>query len=382
MPNALYEIDLRAACDSLRAEPLFHMSLGSKELFHSNFMRWLFLCFPNQATDALLTIPRLLVPLAGSIGEPRVLREYKRFDLALILPGYRPLVIENKMFSVPRRGQLAEYAHSVGHDRALAGATLCLLSPLRPAWLSASHEGGTWIHLGYRDLIASLNDQVTPLRHTDPFAAEILARYCTMTTTIVAILEHFAVALDPLDKFNLPAETNKALEAIGIRDGVVKLRADAIASMIEERLRAECLSDRLYVAANFTRKKPLIEVFQMNGAKIAGPKNPTNRVGWQFQEDQWRLAMILPGIAGRGTADRARRNDFASRYRPWFDFAPLEAILGSLTRGRRSATPVGDFNVFDPDFVYDYRSVPAITVGQLVELGTEYARRAAAFQLS
>jgi len=96
---------------ALNANPMFHMSLASKELFHSNFLYWLwkldaskFLTLLNklsECNDRRLTPDRI-----------EVKREYQHFDLCVLekdKPHNVLLVIENKVKSIPYVEQLNEY---------------------------------------------------------------------------------------------------------------------------------------------------------------------------------------------------------------------------------------------------------------------------------
>src|SRR6478609_4894900 len=97
-------------CDLLDAEPLFHASLGSKELFHSNLIAWFVDSHPARASQAFASWSR---PSNESLAASTE-RERHHLDLVIHLAGTAPLVVENKVFSPPRDEQLAEYAEAVG----------------------------------------------------------------------------------------------------------------------------------------------------------------------------------------------------------------------------------------------------------------------------
>ena len=84
-------------CAALEKEPLFHMSLVSKEMFHSNFLAWFADYFPKHAAAVfrLWTVPMVEAQADRSEREPAHL------DLVLHLPGLAPIAVENKVFSVP-----------------------------------------------------------------------------------------------------------------------------------------------------------------------------------------------------------------------------------------------------------------------------------------
>ena len=118
--------DFEKCVNELNNSSMFYMSLGSKELFHSNFLQWL------SVTDWKFFI-RIMHTLSGqsvafwwenfdtSIIEVR--REYRNFDLSIWIHDnpneteekeerWIPvLILENKMKSLPYREQLEEYVH-------------------------------------------------------------------------------------------------------------------------------------------------------------------------------------------------------------------------------------------------------------------------------
>lgn len=93
---------------SLQKNPLFHLSLSSRELFHSNFLAWLIQQYPRVLKP--IFGPRFdgAQPLADGVG-----REERDLDLVvrLRLPtgGCGTLVIENKIKAVVDIHQLERY---------------------------------------------------------------------------------------------------------------------------------------------------------------------------------------------------------------------------------------------------------------------------------
>ena len=130
---------VRDTCAALQANPVLHLSLGSKELFHSNLLGWL-LTTPAIARDALS--PWLE---ASSIHTGhRVFKELHHLDLIVELDGARPIVVENKVFSLPDEGQLDRYTTTNIPATGLAPATKLLLSLADPGWPGGSYDGWTW----------------------------------------------------------------------------------------------------------------------------------------------------------------------------------------------------------------------------------------------
>ncbi len=93
---------LRELCSRLEDNELLHLSLGSKELFHSNLLGW----FPERFPDAAVSALQPWLRPEPDREVHRVRREHLSLDLIIELPGYAPMVIENKVFSLPDEKQL------------------------------------------------------------------------------------------------------------------------------------------------------------------------------------------------------------------------------------------------------------------------------------
>lgn len=113
---------------------MFHLSLSSKELFHSNLLAWL--AEDSDTRDLFVGVLELFgledlqaKKLADGIrgNEYMVLREYKNFDFCICeklknwkedsdeeyVPGQVVLVLENKFKSIPYEAQLTGYEEKV-----------------------------------------------------------------------------------------------------------------------------------------------------------------------------------------------------------------------------------------------------------------------------
>ena len=124
--------DYKEAIEYLRTSPMFNLSLSSKELFHSNFLYWI---WKLDSTAFKCLIAKLLNVSTDDLewGDNwEVAREYKSFDLCVKdksdeLECYNPgddnegnkqtpniyLVIENKVKSIPYKAQLSKYVRKI-----------------------------------------------------------------------------------------------------------------------------------------------------------------------------------------------------------------------------------------------------------------------------
>ena len=104
--------------DELKKSPVFNMSLSDKELFHSNFLKWLAVTYPSNFLNMLkeLVGEKKLEILKGFDKENEtfeVLREYKNFDFCITHNGLPVLILENKVKSIATSSQLKEYEDKV-----------------------------------------------------------------------------------------------------------------------------------------------------------------------------------------------------------------------------------------------------------------------------
>lgn len=108
-------------------------------------------------------------------------------------------------------------------------------------------------------------------------------------------------------------------------------------------------------------------------------------LGWQLQQQQFRLAFVVPDRSrgyGRTAKAREARYQHARRYAAYFDFSAVRELVSTAGPERPSAgdgQPLG-FQRFDPNFAYRYVLVPGITVGQAIELGVRYMHHANEYQ--
>lgn len=95
----------------LKDSPLFNLSLSSKELFHSNFLYWIWKISPSAFQQVMNSFG------ANTNQWPpnyEVRREYENFDLCVLdAENNILLVLENKVKSIPYKKQLDEYEKKV-----------------------------------------------------------------------------------------------------------------------------------------------------------------------------------------------------------------------------------------------------------------------------
>ena len=114
----------------MKKNPIFAMSLDSKELFHSNFLAWLL--SDNGPKDRTEKLRRFFGnrPDRSTPDFARIDREKNHFDLILHdQRGWETYhtVVENKFKSIPRMDQLCEYSGTICDSSDLRGKTTGIL---------------------------------------------------------------------------------------------------------------------------------------------------------------------------------------------------------------------------------------------------------------
>ena len=324
---------------NLESNPILAMSLGSRELFHSNLLAW-FISSYEPVTRAL-----------GLPGGISVLREKEHTDLLIKHDDQRLMIIENKVFALPDTSQLAR----LGDPPRPGAAKLVLLSLTPPGWPDGtwtSPAGNRWTSLSYARLSAELLPALPAVTAADAYAGATLERWFDH----LAHLDELArIAGRPSrdDPVMLPEAQRAVLRAARLDASVQKMRYQQVA--------AGLAAHGMTATAGLTRGTGLVERF------TEGPDGL--RWGWQLQGDQFRLTIIVPERHpghGRDPESRAVREEEADRHPGHFDFSAVLAS-GTATAGR--------YCHYAPDSVYRSVRVPGITVEQAIQLGYEYSQR-------
>jgi hypothetical protein len=210
--------ELRIICQALDDEPMFHLSLQSKELFHSNFLAWICKSYPDSAVRVFSK----WVPSNSDQTDHHVYRERNKLDIAVQLPHLNPFVIENKVFALPDNNQLDRYA--AGGLAGFKDPVLLLLSLSPPTWPRSTHESSPtriWHYISYTDLLNSLEESTGSI---SGFEGELVTHYCNYVRNLLTL-----TALTAFPQLDESAAIEDAvaqdLHSIRIFDGMSKLRS-------------------------------------------------------------------------------------------------------------------------------------------------------------
>ncbi len=367
MPD-IQQMSLTDVCEALQREPLLSMSLGSKELFHSNILVWFAQQLPDAARETFRswTGPSAQSHIKGHERESAHLDAILRFD------GLLPIVIENKMFSVPDQGQLEQYL--ARFDAELTAGSHILLTLMDPGF-----DAKNWRVMRYAELADAMDAQLSGI-DTSQFAGQVVRHYVGFIRLLQRVMDTVGT---PAGGHPLPLARNQAqlLDAIRMDAAVQKARASWVAAEIRRQLGSE--AGEVRINSGFTNGRALVEGFcEMSGVVGASEADPDKRdsIGWQLQGDQFRLAVITYKFPQRSPLGRRERETYVQNtYDDWFDleeYVTVTARTDSLVATRRRGGEETHFQGYDPNFSYRYVRCSGLNVDQIVRLGTAYSRAA------
>jgi hypothetical protein len=164
----------------LYSNPLYRISMSSIELFHSNFWAWMFETYQESINYFFKDIAKF------DIDKPIIIkREFHKFDIYLE-QGDTYYVIENKIKSMPDKGQLASYTNKkIGKKRFAKG----IIASILPDTVKIDN----WINLDYQQIaqrmhrfIDNNNAIKLPERKLDLLLIE---SYCKMIEQLTTLLK-------------------------------------------------------------------------------------------------------------------------------------------------------------------------------------------------
>ncbi|OCG74770.1 PD-(D/E)XK nuclease family protein [Microbacterium sediminis] len=339
---------LAAIAHELNLEPLARIMYGQRELFHSNFLAWFFDALPDLAAAVFRDLTT--DDPSSAITERHVERERENLDLVMHWPGAAPLVIENKVFSLPERAQLDAYRGKTARWKgAPAQHVLLSMSPPRE-----TVEG--WTYLSYQELSERIDVALAESGDRSSYEIESVRRYSRVVRLLSALLDTTIVRA-PDESAWLDDSELAEIDSKQTRMALRKLRA----RRVEERIAVE--GPRIgWTGATITHGHPLVEWQRVVRLDGVGDDVPIE-AGWQYQEGQFRLFVVTPHLAGRSDSDKRAREEFAAAHPELFDFSPLREALAPLDDVVR---PPDRFGHFAPAFVYRYVKVPDLSVAQLI----------------
>lgn len=350
---------LDEAFQILENSPLSSLSLGSKELFHSNFLWWF--VKQNPVQGGVIFGDFIERNRGQAIAKPP-LREKENIDLRLTFADGQELIIENKVKSLPYKQQLESYAKKTPNSSHL------LLTFEEPEFLKSLDP--SWAFLSYSDLSDRMHSHLSEIQ--DPYQRCLVADYVDFVRALAEIDKGTAINFES-DDYSFPLSAK--LAELRLNDFYLKKKYEKIAIETHRRLVALFSDDQVklnispadpsvrlgdfIVNTGFSRSQGLLDVFVKLTDDVM--------LGVQLQAGQYRL--IVCSIRDPRNCEVTAR-DLGNA---WFDFSRFgEAI--------REYPKAGEFNKYGERFLYRRVQVDQpYKVGQLIQYMINDAMRARGF---
>ena len=364
---------------------MFRISLGSKELFHSNFLAFLWDCdkqaFLNVINDLLPKGKKINVSeLLGKEGLT-IYREKENLDLCICHTENKKdcidIVIENKVKSIPYIEQLDEYRQTAAKPQYKNSTSVTyILLTLATEFPNKEAIERDWNIITYDQLVKAIK-QYYHKNNIEPRLQQYVADY----TDFIEKLS----ALQIVDKFNDEPFHNPAIiEAYHkkkLSDLYLKQRGSYFICMLLKKITEAQKNNRLgkidikqgaksqasgknivehqnntiiYLASGMNRGKSTITIHIY-------PKQCTSSYALQIEGNQYRHMFIQSGLI-------AKRNEKIEQHlknMPFFAQDQLPKLLQEDWQGR------GDFNQYQPDCLYKYVTFEKTTGGQMLDIVVE-----------
>ncbi len=349
--------------EKLKKSPLFNLSLSSKELFHSNFLYWIGINYPNQFGDLFIKFLREK-PENSTIKE--IFREKKNIDLSFNYNNGQEVLIENKVKSVPYIGQLKRYSKANSVDK-----NYILLSLSKPMFFNSAEkleiDGAIWYYLSYSDLNNML--QIIVDKIENHYHKLIIEDYQQFIKGLIDVNRYCEIKENERFDFHSIKKNTiyKALMEIRLHDFYLKKKYELLAYAVYKRLKEngknliefsqalnwETENSVIFIGYGMTRSLGLMDLKYLVSKNII--------LGIQIQGEHYRM-VVEDNNSQIATNIKERLND----KKLWFDFSnsfPSKSIYPKSEKG---------FNKYGNTFFYkSVKLGTELTVDEIVSIVTK-----------
>jgi hypothetical protein len=342
--------------EKLNSNPLFQISLGSKELFHSNFIAWCIERDPDLGNDLFSSIGGVannLTPCSKFVD-----RERGNTDLWL---NYEEgnVIIENKVKSVPYRAQLDKYAgKNVGKAN-----YFYVLSLQKPTFFTndnyiseTSKEPVKWHYLSYKDIADVLSRRQQNFKEHN----EYIQDYIEFARSLDELSKYLTVGLYDQYDFStglLPEEVGRInLRNYRLHDLYVKHKFSSLELLLKEKVFPIFNDNRIEVGYDFTNGTGLI-----SARRIYPTKHGDVHIGVQLQNTAFRLFSMWYNQPERSVKLRDSLKDSSL----WFDFNST-GIIHAESDIKGVGKDKSGYNNYSGHFFYKYLRLKDLSVSELL----------------
>jgi hypothetical protein len=330
----------------LKNSLLYRMSLGSKELFHSNIWAWMM-----ERNQCLIWDVFFKGFKPSNFHHAKISREFKNIDIFIEVDNYS-FIIENKIKSVAvDSSQILKYQEKIDNFR--KGIITGIIEP-------NFAMPDNWVFLSYKEISNRLKNYISFFNGE----TSIILEYCKILDDINYLLNMQLTKT----KNKLSYECSNLID-IRLDDVYKKLKAqDFLSNYLRREIKNEILSDyELKTETGFNHKNATIGIFYQL-------KKSQFKVGVQIEGSQFRLFVSDT----HNVSDSEIFNDYVKK--GWFDgnyCADNRYVFNNKTKMKPSN---GRYNKYkkinDYNFVYQYFDIEEKSYTFIFEYIDNYLKKA------
>lgn len=365
----------------LNKNPMFHLSLGSKELFHSNFLAFLWDQNPKAFLELLNDLCLNSINVADLLNQKELTldREKENFDICIHHKEGKKeiydIIIENKVKSIPYKEQLEDYEDKVRKHQ--KGRTIKnILLTLADNFPNANNIKG-WIIVSYKALAQKLKSSKSDFSSSNRQILQYIEDYIDFIKQLTPLKDKILEDLKNNGPYHQQEDIN-TFHKYKLSDLYIKLRGAYFIGLIKDKLESTYKKNGVdveyFTSSKFEERrrggsgeKTMIWLHSgMNRGKSTvtasiNPANSENLYELQIEGDQYRHMFNQNGlVAKRGSVSKNLLNI------PYFDYNNLPSKVNNNWAGK------SDFNQYKPNCLYKYVKFDSeIKVNEMIDILVE-----------
>jgi hypothetical protein len=363
---------IESAVSQLRKSPLFNLSLGAKELFHSDFLDWLSRSYPSSVMP--IFAKRMTIYPNISV-DWKVEREKGHQDLKFSFNDGSVLVVENKVKSIPNKEQLQKYCHKyLGKPH----HTFLLLSLLKPEFITSNDDiiklgdDCHWAFLDYQRLAQELQSILPLVEQQNTYHGKLLSDYIEFIDLLSKIANASARVTESSENLFSYHQYMHILRDLRIHDLFYKSIFSNMAQLMitklqnighivqKDRSPNKGKKEEIFVDSNFTHGTGMCTVYYV----IIGEKEEGGPciMFIQLQDDMFRLFFHI-----KGKKRSMKIAEIIADENLWFNFdkLPESSIIKRFRKEKH-------FNSYNKTDLYRYKLIHNISPEELAKIIISY----------
>ena len=354
---------------------MFRLSLGSKELFHSNFLAFLW----DQNPQAFLKLLKDLCPNSINVNELSrkeltLDREKENFDICIHHKEGKKeiydIIIENKVKSIPYKEQLEDYENKVKQHQDNNTTTYILLT-LADNFPNANNIKG-WTIVSYETLAEKLELKMNIFSSSNQQIQKYIEDYIYFIKQLTPLKDKILEDLKNNGPYHQQEDIN-TFHKYKLSDLYIKLRGAYFIGLIKDKLESTYKKNGVdveyFTSSKFEErrrdgsgKKTMIWLhYGMNRGKSTitvciNPAKSVNLYELQIEGDQYRHMFNQNGLIAKKKTISTSLSSI-----PYFDNNNLPNKIKKEWAGKN------DFNQYKPNCLYKYvKFNPETTVNEMI----------------